>query len=371
MSPGGLHDQHGQHDPGSDVGPLSPFSLSLSPIARLLNFELSDDPVYDGLELQWFDDDIHGRGMLAFLSRRADRRVDYYPEPGLRLDPAGYEIGGGTGSWVETDFQVARLEIAEDGVDAEVRFTDVDGRSIDVRVDDRDGRRRRRAELLAPVSAGIDRPKALLLVWMGGFDLVRVTSTRPSIRIDGRGARTGRLPGARLHGRHLIKYASPVCAVEVNRSQDGPLPAVGAGQRVELTRDRSDIEAVVLEQGGHSARVVLDPALPDIRLLADGATVEGRWHVTVDCARLTGGAWSATRQGDQVALGLDVTERWRPGSLPWMMRLVTTVVPVFRRWPTTYRWRAVVQLGSVPTMSSRWERIASGGAQGYRRLTRS
>src|SRR5215207_6230342 len=216
MSAGELHDQD---DLPTDAGPLCPLSLTVSPIARFLNFELSDDPTYDGLELQWFDDDIHGRGLLAFLSRRADRRVDYYLERGLRLDPAGYQIGGGIGSWSETDFEVARLEIAADGVDAEVRFTDVDGRSIDVRVDDRDGRPRRRAELLAPVSAGIDRPTALLLVWMGGFDLVRVTSTPPSIRIDGREASTGRLPGARLHGRRLIKYAAPVCAVEVNRNQ--------------------------------------------------------------------------------------------------------------------------------------------------------
>src|SRR5215207_1947480 len=266
MSAGELHDQD---DLPTDAGPLCPLSLTVSPIARFLNFELSDDPTYDGLELQWFDDDVHGRGMLAFLSRRADRRVDYYLQRSLRLDPAGYEIGGGTRSWNETDFQVARLEIAEDGVDAEVRFTDVDGRAVDVHVDDRDGQQRRRGQLLAPVSAGIERPKALLLVWLSGFDLVRVTSTRPSIRIGGREASTGRLPGARLHQRHLIKYAAPLCAVEVGRSQEGPLLVLDAGQHVELTPDRSGIEAVVLERDGHCARLVLDPALPDLRGLPD------------------------------------------------------------------------------------------------------
>jgi hypothetical protein len=353
------------------VGPLCPLSLSVVPIARLLNFELADDPTYDGLELQYFNDDIHGTGMLAFLSRRADRRVDYYPQRGLRLDPAGYEIGGGTGSWTETDFAVARLQLAEDGVRAEVQFIDVDGRSIEVRVDDRNGRGRRRAQLLAPVSAGIDRPKALLLVWLRGFDLVRVTSPRPTIRIAGRNVSTGRLPGARLHRRQLIKYAAPVCAVEVNHSQDGPLPDSGDGGHLELASDRSRIEGIVAELGGHRARVVLDPAMPDLSVLADGAAEEGHWHVTVDGARLTGGVWSAARSGGEVTLGLDVTERWRPGHLPWLMRAVTTLVPVFRRWPTTYRWRAVVQLGPAPTMSSRWERIASTGAQRYRRWTRS
>ncbi|MGY2002660.1 hypothetical protein [Blastococcus sp. SYSU DS1024] len=266
---------------------------------------------------------------------------------------------------------VARLEMAEDGVDAEVRFADVDGRLIEVRVDDRDGRRRRRAQLLAPVSAGIDRPKALLLVWLHGFDLVRATSTRPMIRVGGRQVSTGRLPGARMHRRHLIKYAAPVCAVEVNRSHDGAVSAVGAGRRLELTADRSRIESIVAEQGGHSARMVIDPALPDVRALPDRSVEDGRWQVAVDGVRLTGGAWSAARSGDQVTLALDVTERWRPGPLPWLMRVVTLVVPVFRRWPTTYRWRAVVQLGSTPTMASGWERIISDDAQGYRRWTRA
>jgi hypothetical protein len=55
---------------------------------------------------------------------------------------------------------------------------------------------------------------------------------------------------------------------------------------------------------------------------------------------LTGGTWRATRDGDEVHLALEVTRRWRPGPLPPLMRTVTSLVPVFRRWPTTYRWSA-------------------------------
>lgn len=365
------------------IGPLCPLSLKVEPIARMLNCELADDPLYDGLELQWFDDDVHGTGMLAFLSRRADRRVDYYLQGGLRLDPAGYQIGGGTGAWTETEFEVARLEITAGGVDAAATFTDVDGRLIEISVDDRDGRARRRGHLLAPVSANIDDPTSLLLVWLQGFDLVRTTATRAEIRIGGREASTGRLPGARLHRRRLIKYAAPLCAVELNRNHQGPLALDGtvtsagpwslsrSGVRLELADDGYRVAALVAARGGHSARVALDPPLPDVSGLADGAVEAGAWHVSVDGARLTGGRWTATRSGDRVELGLDVLERWRPGPLPWLMRVVTTVVPVFRRWPTTYRWRAVVQLGPAPTMTSRWERTGSGSGQSYRRATRS
>lgn len=352
------------------VGPC-PLSLSVDALAAMLNFELAEHDVYDGGELQWFDDEDHGTGMLAFLSRRGDRRVDYYVQRGLNLDRVGYQIGGGTGSWTEVDFDVARLEPSDDGVDAEARFTDVDGRLIEIRVDDRDGRPRRRGGLLAPVSAGINRPNSLLLVWMPGFDLVRVTGTPPVIRIDGRDVTTGRLPGARLHRRHLIKYAAPVVTVELNRAHDGPVAAIPAGGRAVVAEEPDRVAAINSERAGHRARLTLDPALPDIAGMADDSVEEGRWHVEVDGARMTGGSWTAARRGHQVELGLDVDERWTPRRLPWLMRVVTTVMPVFRRWPTTYHWRAAVQLGRVPEMASRWERTASDAGQSYRHATGS
>jgi len=345
--------------------PVTPISLRIDRLAALLNVELADDPVYDGVELQWFDDEVHGTGMLAFLSRRADRMVDYYLQPGLRLDRRGYEIGGGTRSWNVSQFAVARLAVAEDGVDAEVRFTDVDGRLIEVRVDDRDGVPRRRARLLAPVSAGILRPTSLLLVWMNAFDLVRVTATPPCVRIDGRTAAFGQLPGARLHGRHLIKYAASVLVVELN--PDAPEQPTVDGVGGVTIGTTGTVRAVCDD---HTAEVHLVPFL-DLRTMADGDHTEGRWQVTVDGARITGGRWSAVRDHDQVHVDLDNLERWRPGSLPWLMRLVTTVVPVFRRWPTTYTWRGTVQIGDPLLVTGSWRRTGGHDGDSYRRATGS
>ena len=348
--------------PRSPGAPVVPITLRIDLLAALLNAELADDPVYDGVELQWFDDQTHGTGMLAFLSRREDQTVDYYLEPGLRVGRGGYEIGGGTRSWNVTQFDAARLVVAKDGVDAEVCFTDVDGRRIEVRVNDRDGVPRRRARLLAPVSAGIARPTSLMMVWMNAFDLVRVTATPPAVRIDGRAVTFGRLPGARLHRRHLIKYAASVVVVELNPDTTEPAApdviATGTGEAVTASRDE------------HAAEVHLDPSV-DLRALADGDRTEGRWHVTVDGARITGGTWSAFRGGDQVEVDLVCRERWRPGSLPWLMRLVTTAVPVFRQWPTTYAWRGTVVLGDAPSVTGRWSRTGGHDGTSYRRATGS
>lgn len=359
----------GTDDLAPQPRPVVPLSLSVEPLAAMLNCELADDPVYDGLELQRCDD-ARGTGMLAFLSRRDSGLIDYYLEPGLRLDPEGYQLGAGTGAWTETEFEVARLEVGDDGVDAEARFTDVDGRAVDVRVGDRDGRPRRRAALLAPVSAAIEEPTSLLLVWMGGFDLVRTGSTLPEVRIGGRRASTGRLPGRWLHRRELVKVAAPLCVVTINR--DGTLPAEAA--QPILLDGSGRITALTAEQGGHHAQLVLDPPMPDaaaLSALADGETEEGGWHVVCDGARLTGGTWRAARRGERIDLALDVTERWRPGRLPWLMRLVTTVVPVFRRWPVTYRWRGGFPVDNLRAVTGSWERTGGDTGASYRRATGS
>jgi hypothetical protein len=350
---------------------LCPFSLRVDELACMLNFELADHPVYDGGELQWFDDETRGTGMLAFLSRRDSGRVDYYLQPGLRVDRSGYELGAGTGSWTEIVFDLARLVVTDEGVDAEVRFTDLDGRLVEVRVDDRARRPRPPAGLLAPVSAGIERPISLLLVWMPRFDLVRATGASPVVRIDGTDVSTGRLPGMRVHRRHLIKYAAPVVTVELNRVHDGAVSSGAAHRQLRLLGPGRGVREVVAEHAGHVARLALDPAVPDLASLIDGSAASGRWHIEVDRVRLTGGTWSVTRTRGDVAVAMEVCERWEPGRLPWLMWLVTRVVPVFRRWPTSYRWRATVRLGEPPTLTGRWERTGRDRGRGYRRATGS
>ena len=351
---------------------LWPFALTLERMRYMLNCEL-DDPVYEALELQWFDDDEHGTGMLAFLQRREGRRVDYYVEPGVHVDRSGYELGGGTGRWVETAFDRASLEVGANGVVARARFTDVDGRAIEVAVDDRAAGPRRAGELLAPVSAGIEAPSSLLLVYLYGFDLVRRRGDiEPVVRIGGRTASPGRLPGAWLHRRHLIKAAGPLTVASLcPDAAPGPTvvdPAAPGAVQVDATGTRLTGMRVATQET--SAQVTLEPGLPDLARLPEGSVVTGAWQVGIEGRVITGGRWQVARHGDEVDVRLDVTRRWRPpGGQPPLMRVVTRVIPVFRRWPPTYRWRATVTLGEPPSMTSRWERIGEDRGEAYRRAT--
>jgi hypothetical protein len=100
--------------------------------------------------------------------------------------------------------------------------------------------------------------------------------------------------------------------------------------------------------------------------------MKGTWRLGIDSdPAIVGGFWTAERRQDVVELVLDVVRGWRPTGLPPLMAVVTRLAPVFRSWPTTYRWRGTVTLGNQPILTGRWERKGDQRDESYRRLTRS
>jgi hypothetical protein len=354
---------------GPHPAPLVPFSIRIDVLDRMLNLEIADDPTYQGLEIQAFNDTDHGQGITVFLSRRVDGTTDVYYQAGLELDPRTYAIGGGLGAWVECAFEVARLVISPEGVDAEVQFTDVDGRKIEVRVGDRTRRGRRVAAFLAPMGAAITDPRSLPLVWMSRFDLLRRTGAAPVIRIDGRQASAGRLPAEWLLRRRLIKVASDLCVVSVNPVEDEPIQLTTDVPDGEVVAKPTGVQTIATTKGTHQAVIRLDPPFPDLARAISRASTKGAWDLLIDATPVISGTWHAAPEGDEIRLGFDVTQGWRPRGLPLLMEVVTRVAPVFRRWPTTYRWTATVTLGDPRMMKSRWERTGTERGESYRSLT--
>jgi len=349
----------------SDRLPLHPFSLELDLLDRMMNFEIADDPNYSGLEIQAFDDSSHGKGMLVFFNRRTDDKTDVYYEAGLKLDQANYAIGSGLGAWVETEFRRNRLEVSDRGVNADILFTDAANRAIEVRAGDYTPRGRRSAAFLAPMGAAITSPTSLPLIWMSKFDLLRRSGPTPVVLIDGRAASLGHLPAEPLTRRRLVKVTTDLCAVAVNSARSGVRldDLVGLAESVV---EAGGTRAVVGRAASHEARFEFDPCFPD---LGDEPRIEdGTWTVFIDRSSIVGGTWQISR-ADKTKVRLDVTQGWKPSGLPALMRIVTRVAPVFRTWPTTYRWEAEISDDKV--MTSAWERTGAGKGESYRKLTGS
>ena len=173
--------------------------------------------------------------------------------------------------------------------------------------------------------------------------------------IGGRDLRPASLPVLlRGHRVLFIRYAARPIIGTLNPPMSRPviveLPAPGRvevdGMLVVANSDGS-VTSISAAQGPHQVEVGFLPGFPDLSGLPRGSSASGRWSIRVANVPVTGGSYSASREGDRVAVELDVTERWRPYGLPTSIELFTRVVPVFRTWPSTYRWRGTVELSAA------------------------
>lgn len=340
-----------------------PFRVGLDPMERLLIATFKGDPEFEGFEPQVFDDAVNGKGMRV-LRYRKDGKVDIYWQPGVQVDRSTFNIGAGIGDFEETAIEPAHFEITERGVDLHVVFTDAQGRRVELRVHE-DTPGKRGFPLLAPVGTEIEKPTQLFLVFMPDIDLVRRTGSEVIARIGDRTLRPASLP-ILLSGYRVwfIHYVTRPSIGTLNPPMTRPvlveLPAPGSvdvdGMTVVADGNRS---VTRISAGQEPCRVEVDflPGFPNLLDLPAGASAAGRWSIRIAGVSITGGSYSASREGDRVAVALDVTKRWKPSGLPTSMELFTRVVRTFRNWPTTYRWRGVIELGAAPTLSGTWERV--------------
>ena len=343
---------------------IVPFELLHDAMERLLIVNFKDDPDYDGIELQVFDDEAKGSGSAA-LMYRTDGKLDWYLTPGLTLDREAAAVGAGLGEWVVDDFP-CRLDIGQQGVDAEARFTLHDGREVELVLTEHRGSPGRHIDLLAPLGVGIERPVFLPCFVMFGIDLVRRGGTEVSVRIGGEERDLEGIPvPIPYSGRfsYLARYCDDPFITRVNPASDGPARLVdpadttGSGGAVFSRRDgHAELTRLSIRAAGHEAWLELDPPLPDLLSLADGAAGSGRFAIGTDELEMIAGEVSFDRAGDEVRLTLQPSEPWRPAGGPLVWLTLRMFPSFFRTWPTTYRWQATLSLTPEPTIRSSWSR---------------
>ena len=340
-----------------------PIRVGLDEMESLFFANFEGDPEFEGIEPQVFHDAVNGNGMRVLRYRR-DGKVDVYWQPGVRVNRSTFAIGAGIGDFAETTIEPAHLAITDRSVDVRVAFTDEQGRKVELRTHE-ERRGERGFPLLAPVGADIERPTQLFLVYMPRFDLVRRTGSQVAARIGDRTLRPASLP-ILLDGHRVwfVRHAADPVIGTLNRQTKQPvvieLPVPG----------EIDVDGMSVVVDGHGSvtrisagkefrRVEMDfePGFPNLLEVTVGVSALGRWSFRLAGVPITGGSYGVSRSGDRAAVALDVTEPWKPSGLPLSMRILTRVVPKFRMWPTTYRWRGVVELGTGPTMSGTWERV--------------
>jgi hypothetical protein len=132
---------------------IQSFTIQIDPMERVLlvNFEKDRDEVYLGFEPQVFDDDKNGKGHLI-IGWLVDGRVDVYHQHSLHLDRAKYDIAGkGLANMISGDMKPAEYEVDDFGVQAHYQFRDLQNRTVEIRINENNTKKRKPFGLLAPM----------------------------------------------------------------------------------------------------------------------------------------------------------------------------------------------------------------------------
>ena len=353
----------------------NPFQISIDPMERLLlvNFEKDPDTLYVGFEPQVFDDKINGKGHLV-IGWRVDGKVDVYHEPGLRLDKGKYDIAGkGLANMIERKMPKASFEIDDFGVQADYMFYDMHKREVVIRVAENNPKKRKPFGLLAPMGDAAENPSAMPLVLLHDFYFVRRKHTETEVSINGKQHQVDNLPvpidGVRMT---FIRYSPRPLIATFNHAFGGDLPYLTAVIGTDRVRS-GDNDVILVWKGGdpfiksitfnneiHPVELRFSDPFPDIATLPDNTSLEGRFEIEADhsTGRING-VYTLEKLGGQIKMVLIPSGGWKPRPDKLSLRFLYTVAGVFKKWPATYEWTAIVRepVNGSYHMTSGWKRI--------------
>ena len=344
-----------------------PFSLKISSMQKLflINFEKDPDEIYHGFEPQLFFNSSYGSG-LRIIAWRKDGYVDVYQQPELPKDDDFNVAAKGLGELIIHSMPGARFNVSEKGVDVYFAFVDKRGRNVEVEIVERNARPNRPFTLLAPVGSSSENPTYFPLYLMNRFDFVRRSHTDVKISIDGRLHKPDTFPfpmnGSRVY---FMRYSADTFLIDWCPAYNGPLKPYSPESPVDISANISESDAQIIsvraEREGQCVSVDFAPPFPDITGLEDHTALEGQFIIKAneEAAGKISGTYHVSREDEEIHIKMHPSGGWEPKPDTLFLKFFYKAVSMFRNWPKTYQWKAMIKLcpGTDPYMKSKWERI--------------
>lgn len=353
---------------------LSPFSIDIEPMSRLLlvNFEKDPDTVYVGFEPQVFDDADHGKGHLV-IGWRTDGKVDVYHELSLTLNPEKYNIAGkGLENMVPCDFENAFFEINESGVQASYIFKDVKNRRLSIKISEKNSKKRKPFGLLAPMGSVAENPSAMPLVMLRDFYFVRRAKTDFEVFIDNVQHQPDQLPVPMdWTYMYFARYSPKPLIGRLNPDFDGVISPIEVGQGIKTLKqgdytfdffwknDRIAIQKISRVNDIHPVSITFEDAFPDIESISTNSAKHGKFTIEADPSIGTlPGNYSLENTNDALKIVMRF-DGWKPRPSKLSLYLIYAVAAVFKTWPATYVWTAFINKNKDGnySMKSKWKRF--------------
>jgi hypothetical protein len=351
-----------------------PFHISIDPMEKLLlvNFEKDSDSIYIGFEPQVFNDPVNGAGHLI-IGWRKDKKVDVYHQPELKPDPEKYCIAGaGLNQMIEVEMQVSIFEVNDFGVQAHYTFTDVIGRDIEIRITEKNRKPRKPFGLLAPMGDAATNPTSLPMVWLHNFYFVRKEETAFTIQIANRSHKPDLLPLKMDGERMTFARYSPqplIATLNPNYSDLLPIHSLTEGQlnyesgnhsyTLEWRNGSPFVTKMQVNNPIHPLILSFSPSFPCLNALSENSRIKGNFTITGHASLGSlSGTYMLHSDDGRIEVQLVPDKGWKPKTTKFSTRFLFTVAKVFKKWPTTYNWNAVISKmpeGNLK-MESQWTR---------------
>jgi hypothetical protein len=355
----------------SDGSFYSPFTLTIDEMEHLIliNFEKDPDEYYNTFEMQQARDKT-GRERLLVIAYRNDGGADVYHQP-------GYPLASQDSLLNDVNFTVCPLEEAKFKVDADrldvfFAFTDKYGRNVNVKVNENRKPRKKPFFLLAPIGTLAKQPKSFPVYSLYGMSFAKRKYTDIEIRIDGTEYMPDTFPMPVDCAKNFFsRYSPDTFNVDWNKNFQGQLVPLFPGEDGKTRNGNESYE--LLNNGGHheirrmsttnrnhTINIEFQPPVPDIVCLRDGLKITGEFIITTDgAAGSIRGEYNARRHGNETEMSLHPNRGWIPGEKRLILKLLFMIVKVFKDWPKSYEWNAVIKSGNTknPQMISSWKRI--------------
>jgi len=355
----------------SDGSFYSPFSLTLDRMEHLIliNFEKDPDEHYNTFEVQRAPD-ITGSKRLLVIAYRNDGGADVYHQQGYPL--ASQDSLLNDVNFTVCPLEGAKFEVDDDRLDVFFSFTDRYARNISVRVNENRKPRKKPFFLLAPIGILARQPKSFPVYSLYGMSFAKRKHTDIEINIHGTGHRPDTFPqpldGAK---NYLSRYSADTFNVDWNRKFQGQLLPLFPGED-NRTADGDTVYELV-SNGGHREirrmtatnrrhRVNIDfsPPVPDIACLRDGLERDGKFVITTDgTAGSVRGVYHLSSRENEVNMSIHPDKGWIPNEKRLILKLLFSMVTVFKNWPKSYEWNSRINFHSSvhPVLTSSWRRI--------------
>ena len=170
---------------------------------------------------------------------------------------------------------------------------------------------------------------------------------------------------------YFSRYSADTFNVDWNKNFQGQLPPLFPGEDnralqgdavYELINngEHNEIWRVSTTNKKHQIKIDFSPPVPDIACLRDGLEMDGGFVISTDgAAGSIRGEYHVRSREHDVEMSIHPDKGWIPNEKRLILRLLFRTVKVFKDWPKSYSWNAIINFGSTkqPLMKSTWERI--------------